>query len=260
MSDPKRWLFDDDVSPLGKRLLRSSLDVEPPPGTETTLWNAITARLDPGGEGDGGEGGPEGGSPPQGTVGGGAALKAMGAIGFAVVVGVAAYVAVRTPEVAPPAPPAPIATTSHDAPSPSVAASESSLPVVDVSALPNASSSPATRPTVVSSAPSVVAAPEEDPLLAEARAVRAARDLLRSGDGEGALRDLRAAAKRFPNGTMVEEREALMIEALAKTGRGDEARERAQTFLRTRPSSPLAPRVAPFAAASASAEENRPPR
>jgi hypothetical protein len=48
---------------------------------------------------------------------------------------------------------------------------------------------------------------------------------------------------RFPNGTMVEERESERIVVLCALGRTDEARAAASAFLRDRPRSPLAGRV-----------------
>jgi hypothetical protein len=65
---------------------------------------------------------------------------------------------------------------------------------------------------------------EESALLEQARA-----DLLR-GSGVRALQALATHERRFPEGRMSEQREALTIQALAQTGRRDEAYWRAKRF------------------------------
>ncbi len=82
---------------------------------------------------------------------------------------------------------------------------------------------------------------EESQLVAEARAA------LRSGDAAGALAKLGALSAKIPGGVLGQEREALAIEALARSGRRDEARARARAFVAAHPSSTLAERVAAFA-------------
>jgi hypothetical protein len=77
----------------------------------------------------------------------------------------------------------------------------------------------------------------------ESRMVAAARDALRLGDPASSLGWLERAHQKFPNGVLVQEREALAIEALALSGRRDEAEKRAAAFLRDYPKSPHAARV-----------------
>jgi outer membrane protein assembly factor BamD (BamD/ComL family) len=72
----------------------------------------------------------------------------------------------------------------------------------------------------------------------EAHAVLAARAALRSGNPEAALRELSDARASFPRGALVQEREALTIEALARTGQSGAASARAQAFLHRFPRSP----------------------
>lgn len=67
-----------------------------------------------------------------------------------------------------------------------------------------------------------------------------ARDALRSGDCKGALAPLREARRRFPGGILAQERDALWVEALARSGRSAEASDRARAFLREYPISPYA--------------------
>jgi hypothetical protein len=83
---------------------------------------------------------------------------------------------------------------------------------------------PAAHAKAASSASSIAA---ERPLLDVARAA-----LLRGEPGE-AMRPIELHARRFPNGVLAEEREALAVESLVSLHRYDEARARAATF-RTR--------------------------
>jgi hypothetical protein len=50
-------------------------------------------------------------------------------------------------------------------------------------------------------------------------------------------------ARRFPRGVLAEEREALASQALARSGRGNEALDRGTRFRRTYPTSLMAPAV-----------------
>ena len=77
-------------------------------------------------------------------------------------------------------------------------------------------------------------------LAEESRMVLEARNALRSGDPGAALRLLEAARIAFPDGGLVQEREALTIEALARSGQREVASRRAEAFLRDYPKSPHA--------------------
>lgn len=78
---------------------------------------------------------------------------------------------------------------------------------------------------------------------AEARLVGVAREALQHGDPARALVVLEDAQHRFPDGILLQEREALSISALAAVGRKAEAASRASIFLRAFPNSPHAERV-----------------
>jgi hypothetical protein len=78
----------------------------------------------------------------------------------------------------------------------------------------------------------------ESQLREESLAVLEARSALRSGDAARCLVLLEHARQRFPRGGLGQEREALTIEALAKTGQSAVARRRAEAFLRAHPKSP----------------------
>jgi outer membrane protein assembly factor BamD (BamD/ComL family) len=78
---------------------------------------------------------------------------------------------------------------------------------------------------------------EESDRVAEARAA------LRRGDASAALAQLEQIRTRFPAGGLVQEREALTIEALARSGRRADASARAAAFLRAYPTSVHSQRV-----------------
>ena len=69
-----------------------------------------------------------------------------------------------------------------------------------------------------------------DRVLREAQLVADARDAL-GRDPNAALTVVQQAAREFPNGQLVEEREAIAIRALAKLGRTEAAQARAERFL-----------------------------
>lgn len=72
--------------------------------------------------------------------------------------------------------------------------------------------------------------------------LRAARQAV-AAQPERALSLTEEHARRFPQGMLAQEREAIAIEALAKLGRGAQAQARAQTFLKAHPGSPYRPRI-----------------
>jgi hypothetical protein len=74
----------------------------------------------------------------------------------------------------------------------------------------------------------------------ESLAVIAARQALRENDAGGALRLLEQAQRRFKKGALLEEREALTIQALAKSGNEAQAARRAKAFMTNYPRSPHA--------------------
>jgi hypothetical protein len=81
----------------------------------------------------------------------------------------------------------------------------------------------------------------------EARVLRDAREALRRGDPASAFAALEVARTEFAGGMLGEEREALTIELLAKSGQRETARQRARAFLRSFPRSAHAERVRSFA-------------
>ncbi|HVU52157.1 MAG TPA: hypothetical protein VHL80_15775, partial [Polyangia bacterium] len=71
-----------------------------------------------------------------------------------------------------------------------------------------------------------------------------ARAALAHGDGVGALARLALHERRFPNGALAQERDAMTIRALILIGDRDHARARADAFRSRYPSSLLWPMIA----------------
>jgi hypothetical protein len=86
----------------------------------------------------------------------------------------------------------------------------------------------------------------ESRLAEESARVRTARERLRAGDPAGTLVVLAALDRELGGGMLSQEREALAIEALAATGRGAEARTRADAFLARFPKSAFAAGISRF--------------
>ncbi|WP_437680317.1 tetratricopeptide repeat protein [Sorangium sp. So ce131] len=101
-----------------------------------------------------------------------------------------------------------------------------------------------TRPA----APAETAAPEGD-VGREAKLLEQARAAL-AQDPAAALAAVNQHRTEFPRGQLVAEREFLAIQVLARLGRADEARTRAEAFLARFPSSPHAERVRRLASAA----------
>jgi len=73
----------------------------------------------------------------------------------------------------------------------------------------------------------------------ELRLLRRARAAVAEGDFEGALRPIAEHARRFPDGTLTEEREALRVRSLSALGQVEEARRAAGSFRKRFPASVL---------------------
>jgi outer membrane protein assembly factor BamD (BamD/ComL family) len=73
--------------------------------------------------------------------------------------------------------------------------------------------------------------------------VSAARDALRAGDSASALSLLAKAQQRFGAGVLGQEREALTVEGLARSGQQAAAQSRGRAFLKNYANSPYAARI-----------------
>jgi hypothetical protein len=78
---------------------------------------------------------------------------------------------------------------------------------------------------------------------AEAELLRQADSARKAGDAPRALALIEEHGARFPDGILVQEREAERVVVLCALGRTEEARAAASAFLRVWPRSPLASRV-----------------
>jgi hypothetical protein len=271
--DPKRWLDGgDDATTRERDLLESVRDPEPPDAARAAVWAALATRLPPppsGGGGAGGAGAAKGGL--------GVLSKIIGGIVIATALAGGGVFAVRarsttprtTPTIAlaPTTTEAPPTVASGDVPSPSppppsTATDAPLAPIAPKTSAahrhttpsshgaapsPSATSAPAhtsEAPETPSSKPTE--APRADALREESALVGRARDALRRGDTKTALTLVEEARTRFPQGILVQEREVVAIEALAKGGDADGASRRASAFLRAFPSSPHTAHVRSF--------------
>ena len=137
--------------------------------------------------------------------------------------------------------------TEHAAGASLSGVASASAPIANAETAPSATaSSDVAAPVETSSAatPSASAASaaieSKSALRDESLAVLEIRRTLRAGDASGALRLLEQARQHFPHGALGQEREALSIEALAKSGARDAAARKADAFLRAHPKSPYA--------------------
>ena len=232
MSDPTRLVDGDgadDGAALERALLRAGKGERLPSRDRDQIWLGLAAQIAT-------PVAPPGHGAPAATVAGAKALGVSAALKGAIVAvalgagSIAGYRAFR-PTAAPLAP-AEVAVTR--APPEAVAPPELAAP--HKPALPARDATPAAR------------RPAPSHLAAEGRVVLEARAALRDGRPEDALRVLEPARAEFAGGALVQEREALTIEALAKTGRRADASRRADAFLRAYPGSPHATAVRSFAA------------
>lgn len=91
--------------------------------------------------------------------------------------------------------------------------------------------------------PSQEPVPSDTTLAAEMRLLKQARTALREGDANRALAVLKTHAETFARGQMIEDRDALRVEALCAADRPADARTAAAAFARAWPGSPHAARV-----------------
>jgi hypothetical protein len=120
-----------------------------------------------------------------------------------------------------------------------------SAPAV-VAIAPASSSAEVAVPAPPPAPSATVAAPpwsSADAARAELRLLGQARAAVARGDFAAALSPIAEHARRFKNGRLVEEREALRVKALVGLGRGEEARHAAADFRARFPRSVLLPAV-----------------
>jgi len=234
MSDPRRWAEDGgDATELERDLVRAGQAAGPSSEERERIWLGIAGQCGPPAAGAGSGGGSVA-APAKGI--GVTALSSLKAVVVAALVGGGAFTGYRAMQRREPA------TLS---PTTNVTAS----PPVEVSPAkpdPNAPAADQIPARNVAAARSAAPASDEakrtraSRLAEESRMVLEARNALRSSDPGTALRLLEAARVAFPDGALMQEREALAIEALVRSGQRDLASKRAEAFLRDYPKSPHA--------------------
>ncbi|WP_437897720.1 tetratricopeptide repeat protein [Sorangium sp. So ce124] len=236
MGDPERLLsVKSGADSLERELLGSVRHVGPPEGAKERAWRGIAGQL-AAGTAVGATTGASAAAATKAGVGGllPSALSVKAAavlVGGGLVLG-AGYWALSSPEEAP-APPRAAAPerAPADAPQAPVA------PLEEPKALPEP---PLDVPTEVEPTrkPSGPKPTETDLLRAESALLTEARAKLRSGDEAGATALLERLRAQFPNGVLRQEREVLAIDVLAARGNTQEAKRRAQAFVKQYPKSP----------------------
>lgn len=272
MNEFKHWLDESsDADDFERAILRSGLDADPLPAQCDEVWAGISGALALPALVTGAAAGTA-----KATAGSAAKSAAVWlGVGKGFVLGLALYGAATgvgevsrrfgTERVAPlsSAP-----TAKH---APSRVAPQNPLPTAEPAAIQSAAAptavvatltspaavnnngAPAIAPDVTASSsvalPSVAAFADPastsraSQLQAETQALRAARAALRSGRLADAFATLEASRRQFSAPEPYQEREALMIELLQRSGQTAAARERAQAFVSRFPESPHAEQI-----------------
>jgi hypothetical protein len=243
MIDPVRLLDGgEELSADERRALEADLAQPSPLGAKRAVWGALGLKLtalSASAEAATASAGSAAASSPV-TL---ALVKAAG-IGIALGTAVSSVAFFAVPRDA--VRPSPtVAVTVSAAPSASAPRAMSAPERVDVAAPSGVEPAPhpsaGSLPRAVNAVSGNERAAEAPPVLeSESQRMARARALLRSGNAARALSELSALERDEPRGLLVQEREALLIEALSAVGQREVARERAAAFLKRYPSSPHA--------------------
>lgn len=282
MTLPKPWLEDNDASSAVRDLLHAGKNMDPPDGAERAVWLALLGQVGAAGAGGAAGGGAAGGTAKAGaaakaasaagTTAGGVAAKAVGggvvkAMLLGAVSGIIAVSGYTVLEPSPSKAPEIQAPVANEAPaSPPKVSEAKGTPAAPteqpkaeppprqvVSApAPTSTGGTAEEPAPKESAPASAAPAPDTPedrasrLREENDLLNQARGALRGGDPGRAMAILEQARQKFPGGVLGQEREALTIEALAKSGAREAASARAAAFIAAHPTSPHAARLQAF--------------
>ena len=232
MNDPRRWTDDGGEATAREReLVRAGRDAGPSHEQRRMMWGAIAAQAIPSAPG-------QGAAPASGTAASTGLTVAKGTVIVALIGAgiVASYRTMRGP--APPiTPPSAAAPAPQEQPQlPSVSPSPGDEP--SAAAPRSAKIAHSTPRSNVAATKEVSENARASQLREESEMILGARRVLRAGDPSRALTLLDAARARFPDGILVQEREALTIEALVRSGQRALATKRAEAFLRAYPKSP----------------------
>ncbi len=258
MSDPQRLLDDAELSDDERRLLVAGAAMAPPSTLGADVWSSLASRLPGAGPGGGSpQGSPAGsGAAPNGAAPAAAphvgvsallvkAALAVLAVGALVLAGRALFQHESAPASPPEAPLTALPTPASPEPSAAAAAPPALAAPTSPEAAPALPSHAPLLPHSSKAAPRAPVTPSSSASDAseESRVVAAARDALHSGNTAAALSLLTSAQQRFGSGVLGQEREALTIEALAKSGQRGAARARGEAFLKSYANSPYAARI-----------------
>jgi len=245
MSDPDLPPLDEDV----RALVRRAAAVQPaPPGARSRVLNRVEHIVGPpgGGGGDGGSAG-SGGASLRTSDATGAAKRLLRrvlplAASFGLGGGVVAIAMQRPPE------PARIVYVDRPSETASVAqppTDPNGTPVPPSERVPAPASSQAPVPSAIAppSGRPLAASPSRDQLTAERQLLDLARGALEREDAQAALDATARHERGYPNGALVQEREAMAIRALVLLKRTTEARARADRFRDRFPHSLLLPTI-----------------
>ena len=237
MNDPRRWTDEGgEATALERELVGAGRDAGPSREQKRTMWGAIAGQAIPPATGPGAAPASGAAASTGLTVLKGAAIVVLLGAGI-----VASYrtmrgpIPPRTQSSAPATAPARAATAGR------AATGASPPPVGDPAAegprSVKVAAHSAPRPNAVAAA-ALAENARASQLREESAMILDARRVLRAGDPARALTLLDAARTRFPDGGLVQEREALTIEALVRSGQRALATKRAEAFLRDYPKSP----------------------
>jgi len=256
MREPRRLLESaSELNVLERRLLRSASKIAPPAGAKRVIWLGIAGKVSVAAAGAG-----------TATYSGLllTVVKSAGVgvlLGAASIAGVQGLGALQAPAAKPnqanvrvaataPAPPFTPAKVPSERVEPALASAPehatTSKRTERAALASNAGSSFARTNAALPAAPASNSPSNENAeaasasLQREALALASARARLRAGDAAASLTQLNALERDFPRGLLVQERDALTIEALRATGQLPLARTRAAAFLARFPGSPHA--------------------
>jgi hypothetical protein len=239
MNDPRRWADEEgDATEIERDLIRAARAAGPSSDEQKQIWLGIAAQCVPPAAGVGtGAAATAAAAPAKGS-----GLWALVSLKTVVVVAAVGGGAITgyglTHHSRPPAAP-PVQTANAPVLVPAELASPTADPNAPSAAEPGALPGP-TAVRTNAPAPDDAKKSRASRLAEESRVVLDARNALRSGNLGGALRMLDAARTAFPDGALTQEREALTIEALARSGQRELASRRGGAFLRDYPNSPHA--------------------
>jgi hypothetical protein len=247
-------MSDKPISPQSRRLIEAERARPDAPADAKAIAQAkLAALLGPAaGLGEGGRGGGGTGDGGSGAATGSIAKAIKGSSGLTAVKALAVFAAgglvgggvvaaVRSPVEH-------VVYVERAAPAASPIASTAPVPPAEIDVV-------RAVPSSVAPSPARVAAPASTPassstgrsrdtdLAAERLVIERARSALARGDGQGALVPIAQHERDFARGQLVEEREALAVQALVIAGRVPEATARAARFRKAYPSSLLLPIV-----------------